>query len=101
MKNLSNKKHDVSINGYDFNLAAVKLGAPQGSILDPFLFLIYINDFNQPIKFSKFHHFANDTTVLHFNKTVNKLNKYFYLDLKTPAYWLNATKISVNVKKLR
>ena len=41
---LTNRKQFVSINGYKSNLADVKYGAPQGSILEPLLFIIYIND---------------------------------------------------------
>ena len=40
---LSNRKQYVLIGGYDYNLADVKFGVPQGSILGPVLFFIYIN----------------------------------------------------------
>ena len=78
---LSDRKQFISINGHDSNLASV-LYVPQGSVLGPLLFLIYINDLNQAIKFCKVHHFAGDTNLLHFNKSITKLNKYVNLDMK-------------------
>ena len=96
---LSNRKQYVSINGYHSNLADVKFGVPQGSVLGPLLFLIYINDLNQALKFCKIHHFADDTNLIHFSKSVNRLNKHVNLDLKNLTYWLNANKIALNVKK--
>ena len=63
------------------------------------MFLIYINDLNQVLKFCKIHHFADDTNVIHFSKSVYRLNKYVSLDLQNLTYWLNANRISLNVKK--
>ena len=93
------RKQFVSINGHISNQTSVKYGVPQGSVLGPLLFLIYINELNLAIKFCKVHHFADDTNLLHFSKSVNKLNKYINLDMKNLTDWLNANKISLNVKK--
>ena len=68
------------MNGYDSNFADVKYGLPQVSVLGPLLFLIYINDLKQVLKFCKFHHFADDTNLLHFSKSVYRLNKDVSLD---------------------
>ena len=96
---LSNRKQHVSINGHESSLASVLYGVPQGSVLGPPLFLIYINDLDQAIKFCKVHHFADDTNLLHFKKSVAKLNKLVNLDMKNLTVWLNANKISLNVDK--
>ena len=87
----------MAINGFESN--NVKFGVPQVSVLDLLLFLAYINDLNQALKFCKVHHFADDTNLIHFSKSVNRLNKYVNLDLKNLTYWLNANRISLNVKK--
>ena len=96
---LSNRKQYVSINGCDSNLADVKLGVTEGSVLVPLLFLVYINDLNQALKFCKVHHFADNTNLIHFSKSVYRLNKYVNPDLRNLTYWLNANGISLNVKK--
>ena len=83
---LSIRKQYVSVNGYYSNLADVKFGVPQGSVLGPLLFLIYINDLNQALKFCKVHHFAYDTNLIHFSKSVYRLDKYVNLDLKMFTY---------------
>ena len=89
----------VSVNGHESSLTSVLYGVPQGSALGPLLFLIYINYPNQAIKFCKVHHFADDTNLLHFNKSVAKLNKLDNLDMKNLTVWLNVNKISLNVEK--
>ena len=96
---LSNRKQYVSINGNDSNLADVKFGFPQGSVLGPLMLLVYINDLNQASKFRKVHPFADDTNLIHFSQSVYRLNKYVNLDLNYLTYWLNSNRISLNVKK--
>ena len=96
---LSNRKQYVSVTGHESSLASVLYGVLQGSVLSPLLFLIYINDLNQAIKFSKVHHFFDDTNLLHFDKSVAKLNKFVNQDMKNLTVRLYANKISLNVKK--
>ena len=96
---LSNRNQYVSINGYESGLAALNCGVPQGSVLGPLLFLLYINDLNQAIKFCKVHHFADDTNLLCLSNCIKKLSKLVKADLKHLVNWLNTNKISLNVKK--
>ena len=71
---LSDRNQYVSINGYESGLAAINCGVPQGSVLGPLLFLLYINDLNQATKFCKVHHFANDANLLCLSNSIKKLN---------------------------
>ena len=87
---LCNRNQHVSINGYESGLAALNCGIPQGSVLGPLLFLLYINDLNQAIKFCKVHHFADDTNLLRPSNSIKKLNRLVNADLEHLANWLNA-----------
>ena len=97
----SDRQQYVSINGYDSGLTKINCGVPQGSVLDSLLFLLYINDLNEAIKFCKVHHFADDTNLLYLGKSIKKLNKFVNIDFKNLVNWLNANKLSLNVKKLK
>ena len=79
---LPNRNEYVSIHGYDSGLAAINCGFPQGYVPGPILFLLYMNNLNQAIKFCKVHHFADDTNLLYLNNSLKKLNKLVNADLK-------------------
>ena len=65
---LNNRQQFVSINGFESDKRSMDFGVPQGSVLGPLLFLIYINDLHNAIKYSLVHHFADDTNFLIKNK---------------------------------
>ena len=78
---------------------SVPHGVPQGSVLGPLLFLIYINDLHNAIKYSKIYHFADDTNLLNITKSLRKMQKQVNIDLKLLYKWLLANKISLNCSK--
>ncbi len=96
---LYNRFQNVSILGFDSKLLEIKHGVPQGSVLGPLLFSIYINDLHNAIKFSNTYHFADDTNLLNINANIKKLQYEVNYDLKQLCLWLLANQISLNTGK--
>ena len=89
------KQETLCFNRWSYLKYSVKTGVPQGSVLGPLLFLLYINDLNKSIK----NHFADDTNILLSNKSVELLAKNMNQDPKNLSQWLKANKLSLNVTK--
>ena len=98
---LSNRYQYVKINGVSSDLRLVRCGVPQGSILGPLLFLIFINDFPQCSDFFKFNLFADDSTLTcNFkNNRYANINDVLSDQLKPINNWLSLNKIKINTEK--
>ena len=96
---LFQRKQKVCLNGFESDIKMILHGVPQGSVLGPFLFLLYINDLHKCIKFSSTYHFADDTNILNISDNYSRLQKEVNYDLKFLNNWLLANKISLNADK--
>ena len=96
---LSNRKQFVSINGIQSSMQGVSIGVPQGSVLGPLLFLIYINDLPRATK--KLHSilFADDTTMYLSHDNVMSLANSMSEDLIHVSAWLIANCLTLNINK--
>ena len=92
---LSNRKQRVVLNGSLSEVASIESGVPQGSVLGPLLFLVYINDLEKDIR-SNVKFFADDTmlySIVHDPlKTASDLNH----DLNKIGEWAYQWKMSFN-----
>ena len=83
---LSNRYQRVVHNGQASSWADVKAGVPQGSILGPLFFLIYINDLSENLK-STVKLFADDTSIFHVVKDLNTSAEILNHDLTRISEW--------------
>ncbi len=96
---LSNRSQAVMVNGVTSSQKPINCGVPQGSILGPLLFLIYINDMNEALVNCRVFHFADDTNLLFSHENPDKLHNIINQELKVLFNWLCANRLSLNVSK--
>ena len=98
---ISDRSQFVSANGFNSGPLPVTHGVPQGSILGPLLFLIFINDFPNSNPFFKFNLFADDSTLTCKFENCNEPFIKSKLESElVPVYnWLKMNKIKINLDK--
>ena len=97
----SDRKQFVVVDGVESTHLDVSLGLPQGSVLGPLLFLIYVNDIINCSNLLKFSLFADDTVVLYSHKDVNELVTIINNELDMLNDWFKCNKLFLNFKKTK
>ena len=95
---LSNRSQFVKINGVESSLMNIDFGVPQGSILGPLLFLIFINDLPEATNFF-IRLFADDTFLCSQNNDILRLENEVNFELQKVYVWLASNKLTLNIKK--
>ena len=96
---LSNRKQFTEIGNYKSSHKYLTTGVPQGSILGPILFLIYINDIKNCTNKLSVLSYADDTTVYLSGPNTNEMIDIMNTELKKLYDWLCANRLSLNIKK--
>ena len=92
---LENRAQRVILNGQYSSWAKVEAGVPQGSVLGPLLFLIYINDLSDNLA-SNSKLFADDTSLFSVVRNVDASNIDLNNDLKMIVVWAFQRKMNFN-----
>jgi len=95
---LSNRTQYVSYNKCESQSKQIVCGVPQGSILGPLLFILYVNDIVHTSKLLDFILFADDTTILYSSENISSKIRLINRELGEVSNWFKANKLSVNSK---
>ena len=94
---LAKRKEYVITNGNQSNISDLcGYGAPQGSVLGPILFLLFINDINKSLDHIIVKLFADDTNCFISGNNFNQLERLVEVELNKLQKWINANKLAIN-----
>ena len=96
---LKDRNHVTTINGMKSNVQNSTCGIPQGSILGPLLFIMYINDLPKHVSNVQISMYADDTAIFYTSKDVNDIVDKINDDMKNVDNWLSRNKLSLNIQK--
>ena len=98
---LSNREQSTKVNNCISTFKKTTCGVPQGSILGPLLFIIYVNDLGKYMTECSVNLYADDTAVYTASESYIDLILSLRIELGNLTQWLNANKLTLNVKKTK
>ena len=96
---LSERRQYVQVGNDSSESVEINFGVPQGSVLGPLLFIIYINDMCFSSTLLKFVHYADDSTVFLSHRDLNELFTIVERELENVVKWLSVNRLSINIGK--
>jgi hypothetical protein len=98
---ISSNDNKYFMNRYNSSLKNIKFGIPQGSILGPLLFLLYINDLPCHISYGKLALFADDTNILITDKNIIDLQEKTGRIMTQLESWFSKNNLIINADKTK
>ena len=96
---LCNRPQCVKLGDSISDILEIICGVPQGSVLGPILFLIYINDIYMSSQILNFHLFADDTSLFYSHENIDTIEAIINSELSNVLTWLQANKLTLNIDK--
>ena len=93
------RRQFVQINQTCSSTQTINCGVPQGSILGPLFFILYINDLPRASKLSELLLFADDTSIFFSHSNLKYLENVLNNELLNIDVWLRCNKLSINTQK--
>jgi hypothetical protein len=98
---LSNRCQYTFLNNTESDSRIISCGVPQGSILGPLLFLVYVNDIKNAIHIGDPILFADDTNILYTHNNLDALSRITNVELEQVSQWFICNKLSINTSKTK
>ncbi|HIF15426.1 MAG TPA: hypothetical protein EYQ86_08990, partial [Bacteroidetes bacterium] len=96
---LSDRQQYVSVNGSESTRRNIEYGVPQGSILGPLLFVIYINDIPEISHFAKFILYADDANIIITGSSIAEIEDQITSLSAALIHWVKSNGLLLNLKK--
>jgi hypothetical protein len=96
---LPNRNQFVIYNNMKSSFRNILMGVPQGSILGPLIFILYINDLPNVSSKLSFIQFADDTSIFITGKNLNEMSKLMTDQMKQVTDWLKINMLTLNISK--
>lgn len=96
---LNNRKQFARVNNVDSEKETIITGVPQGSILGPLLFILYVNDLPGCVRKCEVNMYADDTAIYYSHRDVLNVSAAINFDLQSIYSWFCANKVSMHFGK--
>ena len=98
---LHDREQYVSVGGAESATGKLKYGVPQGSILGPLLFIIYINDIPNIFKLAKFILYADDANIILTGNSIYEIEQQLLVLAPALVQWVDSNGLKLNLKKTK